>query len=326
MKYLLKHLALYLTAAWVSLTLNFVLPRAMPGDPVGALIGRMRGRLPPQAIEKIKVAYGFTDAPILQQYFNYLGHMLTGDFGLSISAYPIKVTTIISTALMWTLLLGFVTLLVSFVLGNVLGVIVSWRRGGWLDSILPGLFSFIGSFPYFFLAMLALFFLGFILKWFPMSHAYSDKLSPDWSSGAFISSVLYHLILPAGTIILVSVGGWLITMRSTMVGVLAEDYITMAEAKGLPQWQIMYKYAMRNAILPNFTQFGMSVGFILGGQILTELVFSYPGLGFYLVRSIAARDYPLMQTLFLMITLAVLGANLIVDLLYVRLDPRVRTS
>jgi peptide/nickel transport system permease protein len=134
------------------------------------------------------------------------------------------------------------------------------------------------------------------------------------------------MIMPAGTIILVSVGGWLIGMRSTMVGVLAEDYIVMAEAKGLPQWRVMFQYAMRNAILPNITQFGMSIGFILGGQILTEIVFSYPGLGFQLVRSVSAHDYPLMQALFLMITLTVLAANLIVDLLYVRLDPRVRVS
>ncbi len=325
MKYLLRHIGLYLIAAWASLTLNFLLPRTMPGDPVSALIGRMRGRFTPQQVEALRNAYGFTNAPLLQQYFQYLGHVLRGDFGLSISAYPAKVTTIISSALTWTILLGVVTLLLSFVLGTILGVIVGWRRGGLLDTVLPGLFNFIGSFPYFFLAMLALFFLGFILKWFPMSHAYSDNVFPGWT-WAFISSILYHLVMPAGTVILVSVGGWLIGMRSTMISVLAEDYIVMAEAKGLPQWRVMFQYAMRNAILPNFTQFGMSIGFILGGLILTELVFSYPGLGFYLVRSVVTHDYPLMQALFLMITLAVLGANLIVDLLYVRLDPRVRVS
>ncbi len=325
MKYLLRQIGIYLVAVWVSLTLNFFLPRLMPGDPVTALMARMRGRLNPAEIEAIKAAYGFTNRPLIEQYFQYIAHMLRGDFGLSISAYPVKVTTVISTALMWTLLLGAVTLLLSFVIGTILGVIVAWRRGSVLDSLLPGLFSFTGSFPYFFLAMLALFFLGFVLKWFPMAHSYSDKVSPSWS-WEFVVSVLYHLILPGGTVILVSVGGWLIGMRSTMIAVLAEDYIIMAEAKGLPQWQVMFKYAMRNAILPNVTQFGMSIGFILSGQILTELVFSYPGLGFQLVRSVSTHDYPLMQALFLMITLAVLGANLIVDLLYVRLDPRVRVN
>lgn len=325
MKYLLRHLGLYLLAAWAALTLNFILPRTMPGDPVTSLIGRMRGRFTPEQIQATRALYGFDNGSIFQQYAEYVSHVFKGDFGISLSAYPVPVSTIISTAFMWTILLGVVVLVLGFGIGTVLGVIVAWRRGGWLDSILPGVFNFIGSFPYFFLAMLALFVLGFVLKWFPMSHAYSDNLSPGWS-GEFIGSVITHLILPAGTVILISVGGWLIGMRSTMVGVLAEDYIVMAEAKGLPQRQVMFKYAMRNAILPAFTQFGMAVGFILGGQILTEIVFSYPGLGFYLVRAVTTHDYPLMQALFLMITLTILAANLIVDLLYVRLDPRVRTS
>lgn len=325
MKYLLRHIGLYLIAAWASLTLNFLLPRTMPGDPVTSLIGRMHGKFSPQQIEALKATFGFTNAPILDQYFQYIGHVLQGDFGLSFSAYPAKVSTILTSAMSWTILLGIVTLLLSFVIGTMLGVIVAWRRGGLLDSVLPGVFNFIGSFPYFFLAMLALFILGFLLKWFPMAHAYSDNVSPGWNWD-FVGSVLLHLIMPAGTVILVSVGGWLIGMRSTMVSVLAEDYIVMAEAKGLSQWRVMFQYAMRNAILPNFTQFGMSIGFILGGLILTELVYSYPGLGFYLVRAVVTHDYPLMQALFFMITLAVLGANLVVDLLYVRLDPRVRVS
>ena len=325
MKYLLRHLGLYLLAAWAALTLNFILPRTMPGDPVTSLIGRMRGRFTPEQIQATRALYGFDNGSIFQQYVEYVSHVLKGDFGISISAYPVPVSTIISTALMWTILLGTVVLVLGFGIGTILGVIVAWRRGGWLDSTLPGLFNFIGSFPYFFLAMLALFVLGFVLKWFPMSHAYSDNLSPGWS-GEFIGSVISHLILPAGTVILISVGGWLIGMRSTMIGVLAEDYIVMAEAMGLPQRKVMFKIAMRNAILPAFTQFGLAVGFILGGQILTEIVFSYPGLGFYLVRAVTTHDYPLMQALFLMITLTILVANFIVDLLYVRLDPRVRTS
>ncbi len=325
MKYLIRQIGLYLLAAWASLTLNFILPRTMPGDPVTALVARMHGRLRPEQIEAIKQAYGFTSGPILQQYFQYLSHVLRGDFGISISAYPAKVSTIIATSLMWTILLGVVTLLISFVLGTILGVVIAWRRSGFLDSILPGLTGFIGSFPYFWLAMVALFLLGFKLGWFPMAHAYSDYLSPAFSL-EYAGSVIYHMILPAGTIILVSVGGWMMGMRSTMIAVLNEDYIVMAEAKGLPERTVMYQYAMRNAILPNITQFGMSIGFIVAGQLLTEMVFSYPGLGFYLVRSVTTKDYPLMQALFLMITLAVLGANFLVDILYVRLDPRVRVS
>jgi len=325
MKFLLRQIGLYLLAAWASLTLNFILPRTMPGDPVTALVARMHGRLRPDQIEAMKEAFGFTNGPILSQYFQYLSHVLRGDFGLSISAYPAPVSSIIATSFMWTILLGAVTLLISFILGTILGVVIAWTRTGFLDSILPGLTGFIGSFPYFWLAMLALFLLGFKLGWFPLSHAYSDFISPGLTWG-FLGSVVLHMVLPAGTIILVSVGGWMMGMRSTMIGVLNEDYIIMAEAKGLPERVIMYQYAMRNAILPNITQFGMSIGFIIAGQLLTEMVYSYPGLGFYLVRSVTTKDYPLMQALFLMITLAVLAANFLVDILYVRLDPRVRVS
>lgn len=325
MKFLLRQISLYALAAWASLTLNFLLPRAMPGDPATALVARMRGRIRPEQIEAIKAAYGFSNGSLLEQYIQYLSHVLRGDFGISISSYPAKVSAVISTAFGWTITLGVVTLVISFVLGTMLGVIIAWRRSGLLDSILPGLTGFIGSFPYFWLAMVSLYFLGFELGWFPMSHAYSDYLSPGltWE---YIRSVLYHMVLPGGSIILVSIGGWMMGMRSTMISVLNEDYIIMAEAKGLSQSVIMYKYAMRNAILPNITQFGMSIGFVVAGQLLTEMVFSYPGLGFYLVRSVTTQDYPLMQALFLMITLAVLAANFLVDILYVQLDPRVRVS
>jgi peptide/nickel transport system permease protein len=325
MKYLLRQIGLYLVAAWASLTLNFLLPRAMPGDPVTALVARMHGRIRPEQIEAIKEAYGFSGGSLIQQYFQYLSHALRGDFGISISAYPAKVSSVIATGLAWTVLLGVVTLVISFVLGTIVGGIIAWKRNGFLDSTLPGLSGFVGSFPYFWLAMVTLYFLGFELGWFPMAHAYSDYISPGFN-WEYISSVLYHMVLPAGSIILVSFGGWMMGMRSTMIGVLNEDYITMAEAKGLPQRTVMLKYAMRNAILPNITQFGMSIGFVVAGQLLTEMVFSYPGLGFYLVRSVTTQDYPLMQALFLMITLAVLAANFLVDILYVQLDPRVRVS
>ncbi len=325
MKYLLKQMGLYLVAAWAALTLNFLLPRAMPGDPVMSLISRMRGQIKPEQIASIKAAFGFTDGPLWQQYLQYLNAVFHGDFGISISSYPVKVSDIISTGLFWTILLGVVSLLISFIVGNLLGVFITWRRGGVADTILPGLLTFMGSFPYFWLALVMLFLFAFKLGWFPLRHAYADELSPAFT-WTFIQSVLVHMVLPAGSVVLVSVGGWMMTMRSTMVGVLSEDYIVMAEAKGLPQRMVMFAYAMRNAILPNITQFGMSLGFILSGQLLTEMVFSYPGLGFYLVKAVNTQDYSLMQALFLMITLAVLVANFIVDLLYVRLDPRVRAG
>lgn len=325
MRFILRRLGFYLLAAWASLTINFFLPRLIPGDPASTIIASSRGQLRPEQIQQLKEALGISEAPIIQQYFTYLSHVLRGDFGISFSSFPSPVTTVIGTGLVWTLLLGGAALIVSFLLGNLIGVVASWRRGGLLDTTLPPLLVLIGAFPPFFLALMALFFLGLRMGWFPLRHAYSDAVAPGWNV-TFISSVVRHLLLPAITIVLVSIGGWVLGMRNTMIGVLAEDYITMAEAKGLSQREVMFKYAARNALLPSVTAFGMALGFVLSGQILIETIFSYPGLGYLLVKSVTSLDYPLMQGLFLMITFAVLAANFIVDVLYTRLDPRVRTG
>jgi peptide/nickel transport system permease protein len=247
------------------------------------------------------------------------------DFGISFSSFPTPVTTVIGTGFVWTMLLGLTALIISFIVGNIIGIMGSWKRGGLIDSILPPLLIFIGAFPPFFLALMGLYFLGLQMGWFPMRHAYDDTLTPTLSL-AFIGSVITHLLLPALTIILVSLGGWALGMRNTMIGVLAEDYVTMAEAKGLSQRQIMFSYAARNALLPSVTSFGMALGFVLSGQILVETIFGYPGLGYLLIKAVSNLDYPLMEGLFLMITFAVLAANFIVDVLYTRLDPRVRVS
>jgi peptide/nickel transport system permease protein len=323
MDYVLRRLGFYALAAWASITFNFFLPRMMPGDPGDALAAQLQGRVPPETLAAMEQAYGISHDPLWQQYTDYLGNIFRGEMGVSTSNFPAPVIDVIQTALVWTLLLGGIALVISFVIGTVLGMIAAWRRGSWADSVLPPFLQLIGSFPYFWVAMLALFFLGFQWGAFPLRHAYNDDLSPEFSM-TFISSVLTHLVLPAGTIILVSVGGWVLSMRNSMIATLSEDYVTMAEAKGLPQSRVMFLYAARNAMLPNLTQFGMALGFVIGGSLITEIVFAYPGLGYQLITAVQRLDYPLMQGIFLMITLAVLAANLVVDLLYVRLDPRVR--
>lgn len=323
MSFLFRRIGFYLLAAWASLTLNFFLPRLMPGDPAAAMFARFRGQAQPEQIEAMRKAFGLSDAPLIQQYGTYLTHALRGDFGISISSFPAPVIDVIATSLQWTLLLGLVATVLGFIIGTLLGVLGAWRRGGLADSVLPPLLLFVGSFPYFWLASLALFFLGFRWNLFPLRHAYSDYLTPAWSL-EFLQSVATHLVLPAGTILLVSIGGWMLGMRNTMISVLAEDYITMAEAKGLSQGRIMFAYAARNALLPNVTAVGMALGFVISGALVTETVFAYPGLGYQLLTAVRNLDYPLMQGIFLMITFAVLIANLIVDLLYMRLDPRVR--
>ncbi|MCC6705743.1 MAG: ABC transporter permease [Thermomicrobiales bacterium] len=323
MQFLLRRIGFYLIAAWASITLNFFLPRLMPGDPANVIFGRFQGRMRPEEIEAMRIAYGLSDESLIKQYFEYIGAIFRGDFGRSISAFPAPVSEIIRTSLSWTLLLGITALLISFTLGSLLGILGAWKRGGPIDSFVPPFFSFIGAFPYFFLAILALYFVGFQWGLLPLRHAYSDRLSPEWSL-EFALNVGKHLIMPAGTIVLVSIGGWILAMRNTMIGTISEDYVTMAEAKGLSDRRVMFRYAARNALLPNITGFGMAFGFIVSGALLTEVVFSYPGLGNQLIIAVRNLDYPLMQGIFLMITFAVLLANLLVDILYVRLDPRVR--
>jgi peptide/nickel transport system permease protein len=325
MRFILRRLGFYVIAAWASVTINFFLPRLIPGDPAGAIFAAARGQMQPEQMVQIRAAIGLSDEPLLNQYFTYLSHIIRGDFGLSFSSFPSPVTEVIGNGLLWTLLLGSTALILSFVLGNIIGVFGSWRRGGLVDNTLPPLLIFMGAFPPFFLALMGLYFLGYQVGWFPPNHAFDDNLTPAFSL-PFIGSVIQHLLLPALTIIVVSIGGWVLGMRNTMIGVLAEDYVTLAEAKGLSQSRIMFGYAARNALLPSVTAFGMALGFILSGQILIETVFGYPGLGYLLVKAVHALDYPLMQGLFLMITLAVLTANFIVDVLYTRLDPRVRTG
>jgi len=321
--YLLRRLGFYAIAAWAALTLNFFIPRMMPGDPAAIIFARFRGKLKPEAMNALRETFGLTDEPLLGQYFTYLKNLLTGNLGISIAYFPQPVTDIISTALLWTIFLAGISLIISFSIGTLLGTLAAWKRGSKLDSILPPALAFFGAFPYFWLAMVALFVFGFGLGWFPLRHAYGEHVTPGLNF-PFIIDAIYHAILPASTMILVSLGGWMLSMRNTMITTLGADYITFAHAKGLPSRMIMLKFAARNAILPNFTGFGMAIGFVLSGALLTEIIFSYPGQGYLLLEAVRAQDFPLMQGLFMTITLAVLGANWLVDIAILFLDPRTR--
>jgi len=323
MRFILRRLGFYLVAFWLSITLNFLLPRLMPGDPVSRMLSRSQGQLDPSQIESLRQLLGVDDRPWWQQYPEYLWRVLTGDLGISISRFPTPVAEVISSQLPWTLLLGFVSLIIAVVIGNLLGILAAWRRGSFLDSFVPPFLIFLGSFPYFWLAMGLLYVFGITLGWAPLSHAYSVGLQPSFSF-EFIADVAAHLVLPALSIVLVSIGGWMLAMRNTMIATNSEDYILMAEAKGLRPSRIMFAYSARNAMLPAVTNVGMSIGFIVGGALLTEVVFAYPGVGYQLMAAVQGLDYPLMQGMFLTITGAVLLANFLIDIIYVRLDPRVR--
>ncbi len=323
MRYILRRLGFYILAFFSAVVINFALPRMLPGDPASIILAQAT-QLTSEQVQAMRLSLGLTNDPLPVQFWNYVTHAITGDFGISYSYYPSPVTSVISNGIGWTLLLGLTSLLIAFIFGNIIGVISAWRRGGLMDNITPPLLMFIGAFPPFFLALAFLFILALGTGWFPTAHSFDTSIVPGWT-WQYIGSVAHHLILPASVVILVSIGGWALGMRNVMMGVLGEDYITLAEAKGLKTNRLMAWYAARNALLPGITGFGTQLGFILSGQILIEQVFAYPGVGYQLVSAVGNRDYPLMQGLFLMITIAVLLANFLVDILYVRLDPRVRT-
>jgi peptide/nickel transport system permease protein len=319
----LRRMVFYLVSAWASITLNFAIPRLMPGDPAAALVARFKGQMSPETLRALRHAFGLVPGSMLTQYFTYLAHVLRGDLGLSIAYFPARVDQVIATGFAWSLGLGSVALIISFTLGTLLGVVAAWRRNGRLDSWLPPALSFLGAFPYFWLAMLVLYLFGFTLHWLPLQHAHDPDIEPA-ATLAFAVDVARHAVLPATAVVMATLGGWMLSMRGAMLAVLGTDAIKLAYAKGLPPRRIMWAYAARNALLPSVTSFGMALGFVVGGSLLTEIVFSYPGLGYLLVQAVRNQDYPLMQGLFLMITLSVLAANFLVDLLYIWLDPRAR--
>jgi len=325
MRFVLRRLGFYVLAAWVAVTLNFLLPRIMPGDPASAMFARFQGQLQPEAVAALRETFGFTDASLAEQYWTYLVHMFHGDLGISIAYFPSPVVEVIGTGLFWTLVLAGSSLVVSFALGTLLGVLAAWHRTSAFGRLLPPLLLFVGAFPYFWLAMLALWLFGFTLGAFPLRHAYGEFVEPGWTL-EFLASAIRHAILPATTIVLATMGNWLLRMRNNMTAVLGEDYIAFACAKGLPAGRILFHYAARNAMLPSMTGFGMALGLVVSGSLLTEIIFAYPGQGYLLIQAVRSQDFPLMQGVFLTITLAVLVANWLVDLAYVWLDPRMRSS
>ena len=324
MAVLLRRVIFYLLTAFAALSLNFLLPRMIPGDPVSRMLQRFHGKLDPHAVFALRALYGQTDEGLWGQYVDYWKRLLSGDFGISFSNYPTPVTTIIGQGLPWTLgLIGVCTVL-SFTIGIGLGTVAGWKRGTWVDGLIP-VTTFLTSVPYFWFGLIVVYVFAVTLRWFPLAGGYRPGVDMGWNY-PFVHTVFLHALLPATTIVVSSVGYWLLGMRNMMITTLAEDYVLLATAKGLPRRRVMNTYAGRNAILPSLAGFALSLGFIVGGSIITEVVFNYPGLGYTLFEAIGAQDYPLMQGIFFIITVAVLGANLMADLVYVVLDPRTRRA
>jgi peptide/nickel transport system permease protein len=328
-RFLLRKVGFYLIAAWVAVTLNFLLPQLIPGNPVEVLIAKMQqaGPTPPDEAQILTKLLGLGTGNIFQKYWGYLDSLAHLRLGLSVSDFPTPVATEISSSIYWTLILVGTATVISFVLGIVGGTLVGWKRGSKLDAIIPAT-TLLTAMPYFWFGLILVYvFATNVFHILPASNGYNtnSSLVPGWS-WAFFGSAVQHAILPALSIIVTSVGGWLLGMRNMMVATLSDDYVVAAEAKGLRSSRIMIGYAARNAVLPSISGFAISLGFVVSGAIAMEYVFSYPGIGFKLVQAVGSDDYPLMQGIFLVITLAVLAANLIVDLLYGVIDPRTRIA
>lgn len=322
MRYIFRQLSFYITAFLIAISFNFMLPRLMPGDPLDALLSATQGRMDDAQIAAIRDMYGFMEGTLFEQYFAYLSSIIRLDLGPSVLMFPVPVTAVIGQALPWTIFLALGSLIVALIIGISIGTYASYHRSGLFGQIVPPVLAFISNFPYVVTALLLFYVFGVQLDVLPIAYTYEPSLTPGFNLD-FILSVIEHAILPMGSMIIVGISAWVFNMRNAMINVLGEDYITMAEAKGLSSRRVMTRYAGRNAILPVATAIAMAIGFSFAGSIMTEVVFNYQGLGNVLLKGIVARDYPLIQAILLILVVAVLTANFIADLVYVWLDPRI---
>jgi peptide/nickel transport system permease protein len=302
---------------WFAVTVTFLLLRLLPGDPALAVAS-------PNMTEEARAAlltqYGL-DQPLIVQYGLYMWQMLQGNFGVSFTQ-SVPVMDVLLQRLPWTLLLTFTALVITVLVGIPLGVLAASRRGKVLDKIIQvigvtGQSIFVPS-----IGVLLLFVFGLSLKWLPIGGAYdTDAYGMDW-----YASVARHLILPAVSLMLIQLGSYVLTMRSTLIEALGEDYVTLAKANGLPYRRILWKHALRNALVPTTTLIGLQLGFLVGGAVLTETVFAYPGIGRGIYEAVTQLDFPVLQGAFLLLAITVVVANMLTDIVYGFLDPRVKTS
>jgi peptide/nickel transport system permease protein len=328
MRWFARRLVFYVFAIWVALTINFLLPRLMPGSPISGLLAHLNPSqlaANPGIVQTYEALLGGGHNSIWQDYVTYLGRVAHFDFGLSTSNYPTPVSEVIGRTLPYSIFLVGVAFLLSFVIGTVVGMVAAWRRGRFVDSwIVPG-FMVLGAFPAFFTSLLGLYIFGLKLHWFPIQHAYDTGLSPglNWT---FLSSAFRHAQLPMLVIIGAFAGGWVLNMRTVMINTISEDYVTLAQAKGLRDRRVMTRYAGRNAILPPLNGVAALFASAVGGLVFIEYVFSYPGAGLTLQQAVLGNDYPLAQALLVVLSVCVILANLLMDVLNLVLDPRLRAA
>lgn len=323
MIFLLRRLVFYAAALFVAITLNFFIPRLMPGDPSARIIASFQGRLNESQIDAIRQSYGLTGT-LWEQYLTYLGSVFRLDFGISTVQFPEPTASLLFYGATWTLVLVGLAIFFAFIIGSMMGIHAAWHRGGFFDSFFTPINVMMNAFTPAIVALVLFYAFSMQLQWFPLGRAHSPSIQPGLTP-EFIGNVLYHATLPVLSIFLVSFGGWHLGMRNVMINLLNEDFVILAKAKGLSDRRVRYRYVARNAILPQITALALSIGFLLGGALVTEQVFNYPGLGKFTFTAIGARDYSFIQGQLLLLTFSVLVANLISDIANVILDPRLRT-
>ncbi|MFB0522675.1 MAG: ABC transporter permease [Candidatus Bathyarchaeia archaeon] len=327
LKYMVRRVAFYLVTIYIATTVVFIIPRLIPGDPIEYFVFRMtqQGNVIPEGykiVEEYRRKFGL-DADIYTQYVNYLKQIFSGTLGPSILNFPMTVEELIGDRILWTIGLLFNAVIISWTLGNLLGALLGWKRGSKLTSAIAGACLFLSQIPYYILALVLALLFVYYIPLFPIGGAYRIGLTPSLNP-QFIISVVYHSFLPALSIVLSSLGGWAVGMRAMIIGIQGEDYITFAESKGLTKNTILMKYGFRNAMLPSVTGLAMSLGGITSGALLTEWMFSYPGIGSLFIRATAQLDYNVLQGVLIVVIFTVLTANLLIDLLYPVIDPRIR--
>jgi peptide/nickel transport system permease protein len=326
-KYFLNKLLWFLVTFVFAFILNFFLPRMMPGDPVAAIMQRATAGMTSQSgVQKVYEQYTElfgTNRPLTEQFFLYVRNAFRGDFGISFSQYPRPVSDILKSAIWWTICLQFPAIIVGWLIGNTLGALAAYLKKGF-DKVLMPVSIFVSNFPQFGMAVILLVIFGVGLKWFPTSGGYGYDLIPNFS-WTFIWSVIVHYQLPFWSIVLIAIGGQAIGMRSMSIYELNADYVKYSRFLGIKDRKII-GYVFRNAMLPQVTGLALSIGTMVGGALVAEIIFSYPGLGYTLLNGVLGQDYPLISAATLIITVMVLSANFIIEILYGIIDPRIKAA
>jgi peptide/nickel transport system permease protein len=326
-KYFFNKLGWFVITFVFAFLLNFILPRLMPGDPVAAIVARfaqgMSNSSGVQAIYQQYTELFGTNKPMLEQFFIYMKNVVHGDFGFSFSQYPRTVADVLKSAIWWTVCLQFPAIIVGWLIGNTLGALAAYLKGGF-DKILMPVSIFVSNFPPFGMAVILLVIFAVNLKWFPTSGGYGFDLIPSFTWG-FMWSVIVHYQLPFWSIVLIAIGGQAIGMRSMSIYELNADYVKYSRFLGIKDRKIV-GYVFRNAMLPQITGLALSIGTMVGGALVAEIIFSYPGLGTTLLRAVMGQDYPLISASTMIITIMVLIANFAIELIYGFIDPRIKAT